>query len=161
LSKSGIQWSGLTLSRPAAAKTGTSENFKDNLVMGYTPDRVVGVWMGNSDGSPMADGTFSAGGAGPMWQAIMNAAHEGIEAHDFSVPEGVVFQPCAGRNEAFVQGSTCTYVPPNPQPTTAPTTPPGRPTTVPGTPGATPIASPAPIGAPTQSGPQRTPTPGG
>jgi membrane peptidoglycan carboxypeptidase len=161
LSKSGIQWSGLTLSRPAAAKTGTSENFKDNLVMGYTPDRVVGVWMGNSDGTPMADGTFSAGGAGPIWQAVMNAAHEGIEAHDFSVPEGVVFQYCAGRNEAFVQGSGCTYVPPNPQPTAAPTAPPGGSTTVPGTPGATPIATPAPTGAPTQPRPQHTPTPGG
>ena len=128
--------------------------------MGYTPDRVVGVWMGNSDGSPMADGTFSAGGAGPIWRAIMEAAHEGIEVHEFSVPEGVVFQPCAGRNEAFVEGSTCTYVPPKPEPTPAPTTPPGGgPTTVPGTPGATPIASPAPTGAPTQPGPQHTPTP--
>src|SRR4030065_586016 len=47
--KSCIQWSGLTISRTAAAKTGTSENFKDALVVGYTPDPLVGVWMGNSD----------------------------------------------------------------------------------------------------------------
>jgi membrane peptidoglycan carboxypeptidase len=171
LSKSAIQWSLLTISRPAAAKTGTSESFKDNLVMGYTPDRVVGVWMGNSDGTPMAEGTFSAGGAGPIWRAIMEAAHEGIEPHDFAVPEGVVFQSCAGRNEAFVEGNGCTYVPPKPQPTPVPTAPPGGgPTTVPGTPGATPVpgtpgatpvATPASTAAPTQPRPQHTPTPGG
>jgi len=159
LSKSAIQWSLLTISRPAAAKTGTSEDFKDNLVMGYTPDRVVGVWMGNSDGTPMAEGTFSAGGAGPIWRAIMEAAHEGIEPHDFAVPEGVVFQYCAGRNEAFVEGTTCAYVPPPaPAATPAPTgtpAPRGSPTPVAGTPGATPIATPAATQAPAKP----TPTP--
>ena len=159
LSKSAIQWSLLTISRPAAAKTGTSEDFKDNLVMGYTPDRVVGVWMGNSDGTPMAEGTFSAGGAGPIWRAIMEAAHEGVEVHDFTVPEGVTFQPCAGRNEAFVEGTTCTYVPaPAPSATPAPTSPArGTSTAVPGTPGATPIATPAPTQAPAK--PTPTPSP--
>jgi membrane peptidoglycan carboxypeptidase len=136
LSKSGIQWTGLTISRTAAAKTGTSENFKDALVVGYTPDRVVGVWMGNSDGTPMAEGTFSFAGAGPIWKQIMEAAHEGVEVHEFTVPEGVVFKPCAGRNEAFVEGTECTYyVPPAPEGTPAPT--PGvRPTPPSGTPGA-------------------------
>jgi len=159
LSKSGIQWSGLTISRTAAAKTGTSEDFKDALVVGYTPDRVVGVWMGNSDGTPMAEGTFSFAGAGPMWRQIMEAAHEGVEVHEFTVPEGVVFQPCAGRNEAFVEGTTCTYVPPPPENTPAATgTPRTRPTGTPGapgTPGATPIATPAPTEAPEEP----TPTP--
>ena len=173
LSKSGIQWSGLTISRTAAAKTGTSENFKDALVVGYTPDRVVGVWMGNSDGTPMAEGTFSFAGAGPMWRQIMEAAHEGVEVHEFTVPEGVVFQPCAGRNEAFVEGTSCDYNPPPPEPTAAPSgTPRARPTGTPGapgatpepggtstpaagTPGATPIATPAPTQAPEEP----TPTP--
>jgi membrane peptidoglycan carboxypeptidase len=161
LSKSAIQWSLLTISRPAAAKTGTSEDFKDNLVLGYTPDRAVGVWMGNSDGTPMVEGTFSAGGAGPIWRAIMEAAHEGIEVHQFTVPEGIVFQPCAGRNEAFVEGTTCTYVPPAPAATPAPSgtpAPGGTSTPVPpGTPGATPIATPAPTEPPEQ--PTPTPTP--
>jgi len=164
LSKSGIQWSGLTISRTAAAKTGTSEDFKDALVMGYTPDRVVGVWMGNSDGTPMAEGTFSFAGAGPIWRAIMEAAHEGVEVHEFSVPEGVVFQYCAGRNEAFVEGTSCTYVPPAPVATPAPSgtpggTPGGTPapggtsTPVAGTPGATPVATPAPTESPAEPSP--------
>jgi membrane peptidoglycan carboxypeptidase len=143
LSKSAIQWSGLTISRPAAAKTGTSEGFRDALVMGYTPDRAVGVWMGNADNTPMAEGTFSFAGSGPIWKAIMEAAHEGIEVHAFAAPEGVYFAYCAGRTEVFVEGTKCTYVPPKPSPTPTPTgTPRPRPTGTPATPRATPIATP-------------------
>lgn len=43
----------LKLSRPAAVKTGTTNDFRDNLTIGYTPDLVVGVWVGNSDNSEM------------------------------------------------------------------------------------------------------------
>jgi membrane peptidoglycan carboxypeptidase len=150
LSKSGIQWSLLTISRPAAAKTGTSEGFRDSLVMGYTPDRAVGVWMGNADSTPMAEGTFSFAGAGPIWKAIMEAAHEGIELHDFVVPEGVHFAPCAGRTEVFVEGTGCTYVAPKPSstpaasPTPASSSTPGpRPTGTPATPGPTSTAAPS------------------
>jgi membrane peptidoglycan carboxypeptidase len=150
LSKSGIQWSLLTISRPAAAKTGTSEGFRDSLVMGYTPDRAVGVWMGNADSTPMAEGTFSFAGAGPIWKAIMEAAHEGIEPHDFVVPEGVHFAPCAGRTEVFVEGTGCTYVAPKPSstpaasPTPASSSTPGpRPTGTPATPGPTSTAAPS------------------
>ncbi len=164
LSKSAIQWAGLTISRPAATKTGTSEDFRDNLVMGYSPDRAVGVWMGNADNTPMAEGTFSAAGAGPIWRALMEAAHEGIEPHDFVVPEGVVFMNCAGRSEAFVEGSKCSYVQPKPAPTPAPTpapsaTPGAASTGVPATPKPTAAASPAatPVATPVST-PQLQPT---
>jgi membrane peptidoglycan carboxypeptidase len=171
LSKSAIQWSVLTISRPAAAKTGTSEGFRDSLVMGYTPDRAVGVWMGNADNTPMAEGTFSAAGAGPMWKQIMEAAHEGVGVHEFVVPEGVYFAPCAGRSEVFVEGTGCTYVAPKPSPTPAPTgTPRPRPTGTPATPGATPATTPTatpaatpvatPVSTPSPGPPQETPTPG-
>ena len=157
LSKSAIQWSGLTISRPAASKTGTSERFRDAVVMGYTPDRAVGVWMGNADNTPMAEGTFSFVGSGPIWKAIMEAAHEGVEVHDFVVPEGVYFAPCAGRSEVFVEGTTCTYVPPEPSPTPTPSrTPQPTRTGTPATPTATAIATPTPTPAVT---PASTPSP--
>jgi len=166
LSKSAIQWSGLPISRPAAAKTGTSEGFRDALVMGYTPDRAVGVWMGNADNTPMAEGTFSFVGSGPIWKGIMETAHEGVGVHDFVVPEGVYFAPCAGRSEVFVEGTKCTYVPPKPSPTPTPTgTPRPRPTGTPATPRVTPTATPAvtPVSTPTPepSQPPSTPEPGG
>ncbi|MER3515348.1 MAG: hypothetical protein C4310_13925, partial [Chloroflexota bacterium] len=45
----------LNLSHPAAAKTGTTTDWRDNWTIGYTPDLVVGVWVGNADNSPMYD----------------------------------------------------------------------------------------------------------
>ena len=160
LSKSAIQWSGLTISRPAAAKTGTSEGFRDALVMGYTPDRAVGVWMGNADNTPMAEGTFSFVGSGPIWKGIMETAHEGVGVHDFVVPGGVYFAPCAGRSEVFVEGTKCTYVPPKPSPTPTPSrTPQPTRTGTPATPTATAIATPTPTPAVTPDGtppPERT-----
>jgi membrane peptidoglycan carboxypeptidase len=170
LSKSGIQWSQLTISRPAAAKTGTSEEFRDSLVMGYTPDRAVGVWMGNADNTPMAEGTFSFAGAGPMWKQIMEAAHEGIEPREFVVPQGVYFAPCAGRLEVFVEGTACTYAAPKPSPSPAASPTPAsggtsgsHPTSTPATPGAappaTPVATPASTPHPEPSQVPSTPKP--
>jgi membrane peptidoglycan carboxypeptidase len=75
LSKEAIKWSSLTIDRPAAAKTGTSEEFRDGVVMGYTPDLAVGVWSGNADNSPMTKGTFSSTAVGPLWKRFMKEAH--------------------------------------------------------------------------------------
>src|SRR5262249_22727683 len=56
----------LQLSRPAAAKTGTTENYKDSWTMGYTPALAVGAWVGNNDGEQMSK-VAGADGAGPIW----------------------------------------------------------------------------------------------
>jgi len=79
----------LRLSRPAAAKTGTTNNFRDNLTVGYTPDLVVGVWVGNSDNSPMR-GVSGITGAAPIWKQIMEEALAGQPARDFPPPPGIV-----------------------------------------------------------------------
>lgn len=62
----------LNLSRPAAAKTGTTTNFKDNWTVGFTRYLVAGVWTGNSDGQTMW-GNSGAAGAGPLWRNFMEA----------------------------------------------------------------------------------------
>jgi len=79
----------LRLSRPAAAKTGTTDDFRDNLTVGYTPDLVVGVWVGNSDNSPMR-GVSGITGAAPIWKQIMEEALAGQPARDFQPPAGIV-----------------------------------------------------------------------
>ena len=85
--------------RPAAVKTGTSNDFKDSWALGYTSDLVVGAWVGNSDNSPM-DEVAGANGAGEIWRAIMEAAHTGKPSEPFSRPEGVVEYPiCAGTGQ--------------------------------------------------------------
>ena len=65
----------LELDRPAAAKTGTTNDFRDNWTMGYTPYLTVGVWAGNSDNSQM-NGVIGITGAGPIWHNIMEYASQ-------------------------------------------------------------------------------------
>lgn len=58
---------------PAGAKTGTTNDFRDNWTMGFTTEIAVGVWVGNTDNSPMLNVT-GVTGAGPIWRAVMDAA---------------------------------------------------------------------------------------
>jgi penicillin-binding protein 1C len=62
--------SALRLSRPAAAKTGTTTDYRDVWTIGYTPQIVAGVWVGNNDNTPM-EGVSSSRGAGPIWHNVM------------------------------------------------------------------------------------------
>ncbi|MDH4385980.1 MAG: PBP1A family penicillin-binding protein [Caulobacter sp.] len=68
--------------RPAAGKTGTSQNYRDAWFVGFTPDVVTGVWVGNDDDTPMER---VAGGGMPstIWRQYMVAAHQGLPARDF------------------------------------------------------------------------------
>jgi 1A family penicillin-binding protein len=87
--------SALDIDRPAAAKTGTTSDWRDNWTIGYTPDRVVGVWVGNADGQPM-ENISGVTGAGPVWHDVMLVAHRGLPARPFKQPAGIVeVQICA------------------------------------------------------------------
>ena len=65
--------SALNLSFPVAAKTGTTNDFRDNWTLGYTPDLVTGVWVGNADYTPMIN-TTGTSGAAPIWSQFMENA---------------------------------------------------------------------------------------
>lgn len=75
--------------RPAAVKTGTSQNFADNWTVGYTTDYVLGVWAGNNDNSPMVNVT-GVDGAGPIWHDSMLLAEQGKPVTGFANPGGLV-----------------------------------------------------------------------
>ena len=75
--------------RPAAAKTGTTNDFRDNWTVGYTTDYVMGVWAGNDDNSPMIDVSGIAGAA-PIWHDSMLVAEQGHPIQDFANPGGLV-----------------------------------------------------------------------
>jgi 1A family penicillin-binding protein len=79
----------LELDRPAAVKTGTTTDFRDNWTVGYTPDLVVGVWAGNADNEPMRQ-VSGISGAAPIWHSFMDAALKGKPASDFQRPDGLV-----------------------------------------------------------------------
>jgi membrane peptidoglycan carboxypeptidase len=75
--------------RPAAAKTGTTNDFRDNWTVGYTTDYVMGVWAGNDDNSPMID-VSGISGAAPIWHDSMLVAEQGHPTRDFVNPGGLV-----------------------------------------------------------------------
>jgi len=57
-----------------AVKTGTTDDFRDNWTVGYTRNVAIGVWVGNSDGTPMVN-TSGLSGAAPIWNALMTTIH--------------------------------------------------------------------------------------
>ncbi|MCA9387725.1 MAG: PBP1A family penicillin-binding protein, partial [Candidatus Andersenbacteria bacterium] len=79
--------SSLTLpDRPVAAKTGTTESYRDAWTVGATPDLAAGVWAGNNDGTLMRRGGGGFQVAAPIWNAFMREATAGTEVRDFVAP---------------------------------------------------------------------------
>jgi membrane carboxypeptidase/penicillin-binding protein PbpC len=83
----------LELSRPAAAKTGTTNDNRDSWTIGYTPQMVTGVWVGNSNNHSMIDVTGETGAA-PIWHALMEYAHtrDSLPIETWQAPSSVVEQ---------------------------------------------------------------------
>ncbi len=79
----------LSLTRPAAVKTGTTTDFHDNWTVGFTPELVVGVWVGIADNTPMTH-VSGVTGAAPIWHDFMEDALRGKPATPFARPEGLV-----------------------------------------------------------------------
>jgi 1A family penicillin-binding protein len=132
----------LSINRSAAVKTGTTEDYRDALTVGYTPSLVVGVWVGNNDNSPMERVAGSLGAA-PIWRLLMNNFLQGTPIKNFEKPTFVVEQTVciAGRvyMEYFISGtqpescgslSPTRELSPSPQesPTPSPTQEPEEPT---------------------------------
>ncbi len=76
--------------RLVAAKTGTTDDQRDNWTIGFTPDLVVGVWVGNSDNSRMGRGAFGSSMAAPIWNAYMRETLGNRPAQPFPEPSGLV-----------------------------------------------------------------------
>ena len=77
----------------AAAKTGTTDNFKDNWTIGYTPDVVVGVWSGNADDSPFSGNVVGITGAGPIWHSVIERASGACNIDGAGIPCGNYHPP--------------------------------------------------------------------
>ena len=76
--------------RLVAAKTGTTQNWKDGWTVGFTPTLAAGVWAGNNNGEllkPQSDGIFVAA---PIWHMFMEQALLNTPAEEFTKPSGIV-----------------------------------------------------------------------
>ncbi len=108
------------LGRPAAGKTGTSNEARDAWFVGYTPTVVSGVWVGFDDRRPLGRNESGGRAALPIWLEVMRAANSGPPV-DFPMPSGVVtasIDPATGLlaypgmegslEEVFLEGSVPT-----------------------------------------------------
>ncbi|MBI2021389.1 PBP1A family penicillin-binding protein [Candidatus Daviesbacteria bacterium] len=89
-----------------AVKTGTSNEKKDNWTFGFTPEIVVGVWVGNNDNSPM-NPQLSSGitGASPIWNRIMTNLLQGRDNLAFQKPDDVTEAMVDGKKDLVISGN--------------------------------------------------------
>jgi penicillin-binding protein 2D len=104
--------------RPAAGKTGTTNDYRDAWFIGYTPQLITGVWVGYDKPKPGGKGFTGGTVSAPIWGRFMRAALAGKPAVDFPKPDGVVtatIDPATGylaapdcpnkREEFFIAGT--------------------------------------------------------
>lgn len=87
----GTGWRAKALKRPAAGKTGTTNDLRDAWFLGYTPNLVTGVWVGYDDRKPMGKGETGSRAASPIWVYFMSDVLKDKPIEDFIAPEDVVF----------------------------------------------------------------------
>jgi penicillin-binding protein 1A len=80
------------LRRPAAGKTGTSNDQRDAWFVGFTPDLLAAVWVGFDDMKKLGRGETGGKAATPIWADFMSKAMAGRPTKDFAQPPGIVVQ---------------------------------------------------------------------
>ena len=96
-----------TLGRPTAAKSGTTNDFRDIWTMGFTTDVTVGVWVGNTRNDPLAE-IDGIQGAGPIWSQLMIDMHTRPEFIQLLLgPDGQPVPTQFPRPASIVDGVVC------------------------------------------------------
>jgi penicillin-binding protein 1A len=108
------------LQRPVAAKTGTTNDFRDAWLLGFTPEIITGVWVGIDDRMTLGHQETGGRAASPIWLEFMREAVRGQPVTDFAIPPGVRFFRIDAKSgkqasvatesttlfEAFIDGTT-------------------------------------------------------
>ncbi|MBM7855600.1 1A family penicillin-binding protein [Desulfohalotomaculum tongense] len=92
--------SNLNINRPAAGKTGTTDNYHDAWFVGYTPELVAAVYVGYDKDEKGQVRIVGTGGqkAGPIWELFMSKALSDKPQKEFTVPKGIVFKEVCTRD---------------------------------------------------------------
>ncbi len=108
--------------KPVSVKTGTTNDYRDNWTIGYTPSALVAVWVGNNDNTPMGGLVSGITGAAPIWNTLMShilkdktpewpQKPDGVIAKVVCSTSGLLAPPegtpdrCPTRLEYFVRGT--------------------------------------------------------
>lgn len=73
-----------------SVKTGTTNDYRDNWTIGYTPSYVVATWVGNNDNTPLKGVVSGITGAAPIWNQIMKGLLDGKTPEEIKKPDSVV-----------------------------------------------------------------------
>jgi penicillin-binding protein 1A len=94
------------IDRPAAGKTGTTSDFHDAWFVGFTPDLVAAVWMGNDDNTKMNE-AYGGGIPASIWAHFMKQALKNTPKHDFTMPADQVVRVagCGSASEYYLIGT--------------------------------------------------------
>ncbi len=85
-----------------AVKTGTSNNLRDNLTVGMTPNLLVATWVGNNDGRPMSRIASGVTGASPIWNRIVTSLLTNVGIAEWKTPANLVQrQSCDGKRSEW------------------------------------------------------------
>lgn len=91
-----------------SVKTGTTNDYKDNWTIGYTPSYLVAAWVGNNDNTPMSGLVSGVTGAAPIWNDIMSSLLEDKPKEGLSRPSEVIQKQVCSDTGFFPQaGGTC------------------------------------------------------
>lgn len=91
--------------KTVAVKTGTTNNLKDNWCIGWTPEILVAVWVGNNNSDPMSWVASGVSGATPIWNRIMTKMLENKQNLVWEIPNNLVKKNICNRKEWTVSGS--------------------------------------------------------
>ncbi|MDR3012958.1 MAG: PBP1A family penicillin-binding protein [Chitinispirillales bacterium] len=91
--------------RPAAGKTGTTNEYSDAWFVGYTPQIATGVWAGIDERRSMGRGATGSFAAIPVWVSAMQALHRDLPVRDFARPEGVTSASVCAQTGTLVRGA--------------------------------------------------------
>jgi penicillin-binding protein 1A len=97
------------LSMPVAGKTGTTDDFKDALFVGFSPVVAAGVWVGMDDFSPLGNMETGARAALPIWIDFMETTHFESRPLYFGIPDNTIWRwmdSVTGRTVAKADGNT-------------------------------------------------------
>jgi len=94
-----------SLGRPVGGKTGTTNDYRSAWFMGFSPDLVVGVFVGFDDNRSLGNGETGSQSAVPIFVDFMKEALKGYPESDFKAPKNAKFALVRGIREAFRPGT--------------------------------------------------------